>query len=514
MRTTNTQLTATFDVAVDALRWVAEAAVAADGGATWPLTRRPGAATADDLYDGTAGVLMAFAQARLSGITRFDEPARAAAGRLRYLARSGWMADPAGQVVYLAGRPAELARRPAELARRPAELARRPTDVTGRAEDEREAPDLSLYVGLSGIVTALRTWADVAGDAESGDAAGRLVSAIARSAGSEPDAGVRDLLEGDAGVLATLVAYGGDDARPAASLLADRLVGSATWADGQPDWPAAATGESGEPREPGGLVSKPNFSHGAAGIAFALAAASGPLRRPDLLEVAAAAGERLIRLGTRPDGTLAVPYRLPADRADHAGRADQASQADQADPAKLGDAAGHGGATHRSDTHLTELQPQVSYGWCHGPVGTLRLFELLDRLQPGRGWGKAATACRRAVRGSGLPARLYPGFWDNLGQCCGTAGVGEMALDRFQDTTAAEWLSWADDLAEDVVNRRFTDGHGTRWSHTEHRAEPPELPPAVGWMQGAAGIAGWLLRLARVHADGPRATRLSWPDRP
>jgi hypothetical protein len=109
MRTTNTQLTATFDVAVDALRWVAEAAVAADGGATWPLTRRPGAATADDLYDGTAGVLMAFAQARLSGITRFDEPARAAAGRLRYLARSGWMADPAGQVVYLAGRPAELA---------------------------------------------------------------------------------------------------------------------------------------------------------------------------------------------------------------------------------------------------------------------------------------------------------------------------------------------------------------------------------------------------------------------
>src|ERR1700684_3214386 len=160
MRTTNTQLTATFDVAVDALRWVAEAAVAADGGATWPLTRRPGAATADDLYDGTAGVLMAFAQARLSGITRFDEPARAAAGRLRYLARSGWVGDPAGQGGYLAGRPADLAGRPAEL-------ARRPTDVTGRAEDEREAPDLSLYVGLSGIVTALRTWADVAGDAES-----------------------------------------------------------------------------------------------------------------------------------------------------------------------------------------------------------------------------------------------------------------------------------------------------------------------------------------------------------
>jgi lantibiotic modifying enzyme len=452
VRTANTQLTATFEVAVDALRWVAEAAVAADGGATWPLTRLPGTATADDLYDGTAGVLMAFAQARLSGITRFDEPARAAAGRLRYLARSAWAAEPAGRAASPAGRPAEMA---------------------ARAEDEREAPDLSLYTGLSGIATALRTWADVAGEAESRDAAGQLVSDIARGAGSEPDRGVRDLLEGDAGVLATLVAYGGANARPAASMLADRLVASASWADGQPDWPAP-TSESGGPCEPGDLVSKPNFSHGAAGIAFALAAASGPLRRPDLLEVAAATGERLVRLGTRPDGTIAVPYRRPAD--------------------------------------VSDPQPQVSYGWCHGPVGTLRLFELLDRLQPGQGWGKAAAACRGAVRGSGLPVRRYPGFWDNLGQCCGTAGVGEMALDRYQDTAVAEWLSWADDLAEDVLNQRVSDSHGTRWSHTEYRAEPPELPPAVGWMQGTAGIAGWLLRLVRVHADGSQAARLRWPD--
>jgi lantibiotic modifying enzyme len=459
VRTANTQLTDTFEVAVDALRWVAEAAVAADGGATWPLTRRPGTATADDLYDGTAGVLMAFAQARLSGILRFDEPARAAAGRLRYLARSARAAEPARRAASLAARPSSLAGGPAEMA--------------GRAEGEREAPDLSLYTGLSGIATALRTWADVAGDAESGDAAAQLVSDVASGAGSEPDRGVRDLLEGDAGVLATLVAYGGEDARPAASLLADRLVASANWADGQPDWPAP-TGESGGPREPGDLVSKPNFSHGAAGIAFALAAASGPLHRPDLVEIAAAAGERLIRLGTRPDGTLAVPYRRPAD---------------DSDP-----------------------QPPVSYGWCHGPAGTLRLFELLDRLQPGQGWRKAATACRGAVRGSGLPVRLYPGFWDNLGQCCGTAGVGEMALDRYQDTAAAKWLSWADDLAEDVLNRRVSDSQGTRWSHTEYRAEPQELPPAVGWMQGAAGIAGWLLRLVRVHADGSQAARLRWPD--
>jgi hypothetical protein len=65
-----------------------------------------------------------------------------------------------------------------------------------------------------------------------------------------------------------------------------------------------------------------------------------------------------------------------------------------------------------------------------------------------------------------------------------------------------------------VLDRRITDKAGTRWSQTEYRASPPELEPAVGWMQGAAGIAGWLLRLARIERDGVTAQRLWWPDRP
>jgi hypothetical protein len=105
---------------------------------------------------------------------------------------------------------------------------------------------------------------------------------------------------------------------------------------------------------------------------------------PDLLEIAVLAGRRLIQLGARPDGTMVVPHSIP----------------------------------------LADPQAPVSYGWCHGPTGTLRLFELLDRKQPARGWARYARACRRAVWSSGLPARLYPGFWDNLGQCCvGGAGL-------------------------------------------------------------------------------------------
>ena len=99
----------------------------------------------------------------------------------------------------------------------------------------------------------------------------------------------------------------------------------------------------------------PNFSHGAAGIGFVLATASGPLGRPDLLRLAAAAGRRLERLGRRPDGTLAVPHSIP--------------QHPRADP--------------------------VSYGWCHGAAGTGRLFTLLERLRPGEGWAGCAAAAGR-----------------------------------------------------------------------------------------------------------------------
>jgi len=76
------------------------------------------------------------------------------------------------------------------------------------------------------------------------------------------------------------------------------------------------------------------------------------------------------------------------------------------------------------------------------------------------------------------------------------------------------WLTWAEELADDVLERRIADECGVRWSHTEHRLPQPQLEPSVGWMQGAAGIAGWLLRLARVERDGTSAARTRWPDHP
>ncbi len=414
-----------LDAATGALRWVAGAAVNGRDGARWPVTRAPGSPLADDLYDGTAGILRGFTEARLCGLGEFDEPARAAARRLESLGRS-WPGPR----------------------------------TAGPAEDA----DPGLYTGLAGAVAALRGWALASGDRHLDESARAIAETLARVASrSPPPGGCPDIISGDAGILVTLAGLGGPAALGAVSVITSRLVARATWDGDGPDWYV----RDGYP------YLMPNFSHGAAGVGFALATAGRALGRPGPVEVAESAGRRLAVLGRRPDGTIAVPNRIPPDP-----------------------------------------RRPVSYGWCHGPTGTMRLFQLLDQLRPGRGWDEMARACRLAVRHSGLPERLYPGFWDNLGQCCGTAGVGEMALDTYQETGDASWLDWAWALAGDLLARRVEDGAGVRWSHTEHRLDPPELEPATGWMQGAAGIAGFLLRLARVEREGAGATRAWWPDRP
>jgi lantibiotic modifying enzyme len=308
-------------------------------------------------------------------------------------------------------------------------------------------------------------WAQVSGDEKADLDARALVRAIAaRSAAERSQLRWYDVMSGQAGIMLALVTLGDQSVRQTASDLADQLIAEARWIDGLPDW---------YPRRDL-RVFQPNFSHGLAGIGFAFAVAGRVLGRADLLDIAIYAARRLIQLGARPDGTLAVPQSIP----------------------------------------LANPQAPVSYGWCHGATGTLRLFEQLDQIQPEANWGLYAQASRQGVRSSGLPARLFPGFWDNLGQCCGTAGVGEMALDRYQQTGDKEWLAWAETLAVDVLNRSINDEFGVRWAHTEHRQDPPELEPAVGFMQGTAGIASWLLRLIRVQHDGPGAATIWWPDRP
>ncbi|MGZ8736656.1 MAG: lanthionine synthetase LanC family protein [Nocardioides sp.] len=284
-----------------------------------------------------------------------------------------------------------------------------------------------------------------------------------------PDSRVNDLTLGTAGVLLGALwarRQGTDGARELGERAAAVLMAEMETVPTGANWPFV-------PRrfcvEVGAQM--PNLSHGLAGIAAALALAGAELDRPELTSAARSGAEHLVTLGDTGDDGFVVPRLVPHEE----GRDDD----------------------------------EVTFTWCHGPTGTSLLFLALDRAGVRDVAGEQSLAwhrrCLHSVRTSGLPDRLHPGFWDNDGRCCGTAGVGEVFLDSWHRSGDDRDLEFALHLADTLVERAVHDGSHAYWRFIEHRAPEPLLPPGVGWMQGAAGIAAFLFHAGRVVQDGARA---------
>jgi hypothetical protein len=340
--------------------------------------------------------------------------------------------------------------------------------------------DISFFDGLSGMVGAL-----IALDAPGAEAAvGQMLETASPDGwaalpshvtGYKPGVRVNDATLGTASVVLAAVwalRHGVAGAGELAGRAADALVAEA---DPGPDWWMVPERYHLKPQS-----HMPNWSHGLAGIAGSLALAGAELGRADLVDTARQAAEHLVALGDTADGGFVVPLSIPP-----------------ADPAKAN---------------------PIFYGWCHGPIGTSRVFVALDRAGVADVGGEPTTSWYarglRSVRGSGVPERLYPGFWDNDGRCCGTAGVGDGFLDSFVRTGDPDDLAFAVRLGDALVERAMVEDGRAYWRFLEHRAEEPLLPPGVGWMQGAAGISAYLFRLSRFVEQGrgaPVAPRLeSW----
>ena len=175
---------------------------------------------------------------------------------------------------------------------------------------------------------------------------------------------------------------------------------------------------------------------------------------------------------------------------------------------------------HTIPPSTREVEP-VTYTWCHGPDRDLVPVRGAGARRRGRGrrlrgHRRCGDRCLHSILTSGVPQRLRPGFWDNDGRCCGTAGVGDALLDAAQDSQdpaqADELLAAARTMGDALVERAIRDEAGAYWRFVEYRQDPPLLPPGTSWMQGAAGIAAYLLRLARVIEDGPAAPVVDRPD--
>ena len=167
---------------------------------------------------------------------------------------------------------------------------------------------------------------------------------------------------------------------------------------------------------------------------------------------------------------------------------------------------------HSDPPHRPDVVERYSYGWCNGPSGDAQAFRLLARVTGDAEWDRLGDACWHTVRESGLPQRIRPGFWDNNGQCCGTAGVLATACDRVVER--GDDLSFATVLVDDLTARATVDADGARWSNVEHRVEPSVLEPRPGWAMGNAGILRELLRYVRIGHGGDSGYAVTWPDQP
>lgn len=174
-------------------------------------------------------------------------------------------------------------------------------------------------------------------------------------------------------------------------------------------------------------------------------------------------------------------------------------------------------------------------GWCGGPPGWARLFVSLHRSTRESRWldylAQATRALERLVTPEkGLPM-LWPvppssPPWDNLGQCCGASAagqyllaVGEAAPDalpldpQLKRSALAAGLQIADAIAARGVPA-VPDGLGLAIPSPEEHDAPLDTRWQAGWMQGAAGVASFLLHAQAVREGNQTGRRVPWPDEP
>ena len=145
-------------------------------------------------------------------------------------------------------------------------------------------------------------------------------------------------------------------------------------------------------------------------------------------------------------------------------------------------------------------------GWCHGPCGTLRACERVDAMSGGSDSPLANGV--EVLLSSGIPAERPDGFWNNVGLCCGSAGVVAFLAEIAASPDLTEQgkqraTELADRLIDDVLDRatdvELPDGRtGLKWIQAEHRVRPDLLQAQTGLMQGAAGIGLMFLQLDAI----------------
>jgi lantibiotic modifying enzyme len=328
--------------------------------------------------------------------------------------------------------------------------------------------DAGLYTGIAGVGFTLGELYRATSDARYREAA-RMVVRLLSERADVVGRGVQwnnvtDVIGGSAGtglfLLYAAEALHDKAATGLAARAADRLLELGVAEHGGLRWAM-------DPKFPRLM---PNFSHGTAGIAYFLASVYAATKDRRYLD-GALAGARYLQAVAKTDGDIClIPHHQP------------------------------------DGLELFYL------GWCHGPAGTARLWHRLSQVTGDRSWMAWVFKSARGLEQSGIPEKRTDGFWNNVSQCCGSAGVAQFFLDVYGVTKERRYLKFSKRMTADLLARGTRDAQGLRWVQAEHRVQPQLLVAQTGYMQGAAGIGMWLLRLDA--AERGRTPFVRFPDSP
>lgn len=206
-------------------------------------------------------------------------------------------------------------------------------------------------------------------------------------------------------------------------------------------------------------IHMPNFSHGTAGVAYALA------------RVGAATDDKVL-LQAAKDGAEWLLEHAVTD--------------------------GEGMKWAASDVGPANYMG----GWCHGPAGTGRLFLLLEAITGDLRYGEAARkgaqfvvdyAANAQKASEGKQPYVPPSY------CCGVAGVVDFFCDLHRATRDPAHAAFARKAGGYLVDVAIADGDGRKWKNGQSVPGGPVAADSSGHnvdlMLGAAGEALALLRL-------------------
>ena len=138
-------------------------------------------------------------------------------------------------------------------------------------------------------------------------------------------------------------------------------------------------------------------------------------------------------------------------------------------------------------------------GYCGGPVGTARYFYQLAQQTNDADAKKDFAAVIQGLNRVQAPQKRSAGYWKTNNYCCGTAGILQLFTGAYMTTGNDEYLKKAQQTATILVERAVQNDQFAYWNQAFERKNPQNITAALGFYDGAAGIASYLLQLGEVE---------------